>query len=113
MLHGNGVLAELGGDVSALDFAGGGAGEGVDDVDGLGDFEVNEMLLAEGLDVFLGGVGAQDDGGVHLFAVLDVGHAEADGILDGGVLGEDGIDLKGRNLLAAAVNQLLEASGDA
>ena len=113
LLHGNGVLAELGGDVSALDLAGGGAGQGVDDVDGLGDLEVDEMFLAEGLDVFLGGVGVQDDGGVDFFAVLDVGNAEADGIFDGGVLGENGVDLEGRYLFAAAVYQLLEAAGDA
>ena len=85
----------MGGDVPALDLAGGGAGEGVDDMDGLGDFEVDKVFLAEGLDVFLGGVGAEDYGGVDFFAVLDVGHAEADGVLYGGVLSKDSVDLQG------------------
>ncbi len=48
-----GMLAKQCGDVSALYLAGGGARKGVDYVYGLGDFEIDEVLLAEGLDVLL------------------------------------------------------------
>ena len=48
-----GMLAKQCGDVSALYLAGGRARKSVDYVYGFGDLEIDEVLLAEGLDVLL------------------------------------------------------------
>ena len=50
----------------------------------------------------------RDDGGVDFFAEFFVRDAKADGVLHGGMLGKDCVDLQGSDLLAAAVYQLLQ-----
>ena len=79
---------------------------------GLGDFEIDEVLLAEGLDVLLRNVSVEHDGGVDFLAEFFVRDAEADGVLYGGMLGKDCVDLQGSDLLAAAVDQLLQPARD-
>ena len=103
-----GILAKQCCDVSALYLTGGRARKSVDYVYGLGDFEIDEVLLAEGLDVLLRNVSVDHDSGVDFFAEFFVRDAEAYGVLHGGMLGKDCVDLQGSDLLAAAVDQLLQ-----
>ena len=102
----------MSGDVAALDFSGGGAGEGVGDVDFLGDFEVGESVLAEGENVICIGSGFEDNGAVDFFAIFGIGDAEGDGFGDCRMFKQHGIDFQRRDFFTAAVDQLFEAASE-
>src|SRR5262245_35895218 len=102
----------MSGDVAALDFAGGGAGEGVGDVDFFGNFEVSEAAVAERHNVVGLGIATEHDGAVYFFTILGIGDGEANGFRDAGMLEQNGIDFQGRDFLPAAVDQFLQPASE-
>ncbi len=99
---------------AALDLAGGPGGKGVEDVDGPRHLEGGEPLGHEAPQLLGAHAPAapEDHRGGHVLAQRGMRHAERRGLRDRGMLGEGLVHLARRDLLAAPVDQLLEAPGD-
>ena len=80
-------------------------------MDLLGSLEVGQPLLAVGEQLGLGGLTAQRDRRRDLFAPGRVRHAEGDRLGNLRVREQHLVDLARRDLLAAAIDHLLQAAG--
>ena len=99
-------------DDAALDLARGRARDGVGDVNLLRTLEVGQPLLAERQQLGLGGIDrSEHDRRRDLLTPRRMRHAEADRLGHRGVREQHLVNLARRDLLAAAIDHLLEPSG--
>src|SRR5512142_2811112 len=105
---------ELGGEAEPLDLPGRTLRDLGDDQDAARDLELGEAAGGELPELALGRLlpVAEDHRGRDLLAQLVVGHGEGHRLLHGGVIEQHLVHLDGRDLLAAAVDELLEPSGE-
>src|SRR5439155_16407185 len=97
-------------DVTALNLAGGRARDRLDDINNLGAFELRERQPAMSYQLGFGSRAAENYRGCHLFAVDPVRDPEAYRFGDRRMTQQRFIDLARRNLLAAAIDQLLDSA---
>ena len=98
---------------AALDFAGRGARNRLDDVQLLGTLEIGQALLAERQDRGFGlRLRLQDHGGGDFFAPGGMRNAERNSFGDCGMAQQNFVDFTRRDLFAAAIDQFLDAAGE-
>src|SRR3990170_4857678 len=97
-----------------LDLAGGGLGQLLDEGDVLGHHEVLQLLGALALDVLVGERDAllEHDEGLDRLAEELVGHADHGGLLDALDVEQDALDLLGRHLLAAGLDDVVHSADE-
>mmetsp|Transcript_29532 Transcript_29532/g.58012 ORF Transcript_29532/g.58012 Transcript_29532/m.58012 type:complete len:232 (-) Transcript_29532:180-875(-) len=105
--------AQFFGQPDALEFAGCALGDLIQNEDFPRDLERGKTCAGKITDVAVGGGLAlfQHHGGTDIFAQLGVGHGKGHALPDGGMIGQDTIDLQRADLFAAAIDDFLEASG--
>src|SRR5579864_708964 len=96
--------------VSALDFSCRRARQHVGNVNLLGNFEISQALSAKRHDLRGARLAAQYDGRMHFLTVLCVGHTKAYSLCDFGMLVQRPVNLDGRDLFTASIDELLDAS---
>ena len=109
-----GCDSEGGGEPDALHLPRRPLGDLRDDDDPARHLEVREVLRGEGLELMVGRAPAfvQHHGRRHLLPEGGVGHGEGHGLMDAGVVHQHLVHLRRRDLLASAVDELLQAARD-